>query len=146
MYNVIVHKRLWCYLCTLFTAVPSPPAVRINPYNGVALAGESFAVNCSVIPQEGIMYDSNTLTVMWSRDGGSPLPDGKSSGPLIFISPVLTSHGGLYTCTARLYISEAGVNVTETNTTVINIQSMKNILPRVYVVSLCLLHIYFSFF
>ena len=109
------------YLCALST-VPSPPTVMINPFNGVALAGASLRVFCSVIVQDGIMYN-NTLTVMWTRDdGGILLPVGESFGPLISFSSVRTSHGGQYTCTARLSIPEAGVDVSGANTTNISIQ------------------------
>ena len=113
-----------------FIAVPSPPVVRINPFNGVALAGESLTVNCSVIPQEGIMYNNNTISVLWSMGGGTPLPMEEDSGAMIFISSVRTSHGGRYTCTARLYIPEARVDVSGTNATAVNVQSMKKHNPN----------------
>ena len=140
MSSVIVHTRLWCYTYIFvyaFVAVPSPPVVRVNPFNSVTLtlAGESLTVICSVIPQNGIMYN-NTLTLMWTGDGGTPLPSGESFGPIIRLSPVHTSHGGEYTCTARLNIPEARVDVSGTNTTAINVQSMKTHY-QVYIVSIC---------
>ena len=93
----------------------------INPFNGVALAGVSLRVFCSVIVQDGIMNNNTALTVMWTRDdGGMLLPVGESFGPHIFLSPVHTSHGGQYTCTARLSIPEAGVDVSGANTTSIS--------------------------
>ena len=104
----------------LFIAVPFSPVVRINPFNRVALAGESLRVTCSVIPQEGIL--EGNLAVTWSRDGGVPLPSGESFGPMIFISSVRTSHGGEYICTARLNIPEAKVDISGTNTTSISIE------------------------
>ena len=95
----------------------------INPFNGVALAGASHRVFCSVIVQDGIMESNNTLTVMWTRgDGGMLLSVGESFGSHIFLSPVRTSHGGQYTCTTRLNIPEAGVDVSGANTTSISIQ------------------------
>ena len=109
-------------MCT-FPTVPSAPIVRINPFNGDVTAGGTLRVTCSLILQEGIMYNDDTLTTQWSRDG-TPLPAGESSGALIFISPVNTSHAGRYTCTARLNIPEAGVDISGTNTTSIVVQSM----------------------
>ena len=82
------------------------------------------------------MYNNNTLSVLWSMGGGMPLPMEEDSGAMIFISSVRTSHGGQYTCTARLNIPEARVDISETNTTAINVQSMKTHY-QVYIVSIC---------
>ena len=46
-------------------------------------------------------------------------------GPLsLYFSSLLTGYGGVYTCTARLSIPEAGVDISETNTTTVVVQSM----------------------
>lgn len=47
------------------------------------------------------------------------------SGPLsLSFSSLLTGYGGVYTCTARLSIPEAGVDISGTNTTIVVVQSM----------------------
>ena len=130
----------------LFVAVPSPPVVRINPFNTSALAGVALTVICSVIPQIGIMYNNTTLTLMWTGDGGTPLPSRESFGPIIHLSPVHTSHDGEYTCTARLNIPEARVDVSGTNTTAINVQSMKNTLSSAHCIYLLITRTSLLFF
>ena len=124
-------------MCT-FPTVPSAPVVRINPFNGDVTAGRTLRVLCSLILQEGIIYN-DTLTTQWTRDG-SPLPAGENSGALIFISRVNTSHAGRYTCTARLNIPEAGVDISGTNTTSVVVQSMlRDLLSYMQVIHACII-------
>ena len=103
----------------LFISVPSPPSVKISPFNSVGLAGQTYRLTCLVIPPNGI---NRTISVMWTRDGMA-LPSGESSGSIINIRSLSTSHGGRYTCSARLTIPEAGVDVSGENTTSIIVQS-----------------------
>ena len=64
-----------------------------------------------------------TPTLAWSRDG-MELVVGAASGSLsLTFSPLTTSHGGMYMCTARLTIPLAGVDVTGNNATNVRIQS-----------------------
>ena len=50
---------------------------------------------------------------------------GVSSGLLsLSFSSLLTSYGGVYTCTSRLYIRRTGVDVSGTNMTTVVVQSM----------------------
>ena len=118
---------LFMYNCFL-PAVPSAPVLRVNPFNSVISAGLTLRVVCSLIPQEGIIYSNDTLTTLWTRDG-MPLPSGESLGPLIVISAVNTNHAGQYTCTTRLNIPEAGVDISGTNTTSISVRSMFDTFP-----------------
>ena len=66
-----------------------------------------------------------------------PLPSRESFSGLITLFSVYTSYAGQYTCTARLNIPEAEVDVSGTNTTSIVVQSMKiqyehyRILPKI---------------
>ena len=66
-----------------------------------------------------------------------PLPSRESFSGLITLFSVHTSYAGQYTCTARLNIPEAEVDVSGTNTTSIVVQSMKiqyehyRILPKI---------------
>ena len=80
------------------------------------MAGQPLTLTCSATVQEGIDV-SPTLT--WTKDGVE-----QSSGSVLTFDRLLTSHGGVYTCTARLNIPEAGVDVYRTNTTTIVVQSM----------------------
>ena len=97
-----------------------PPTVSIAPYNNsvIAQAGQPFTLTCSASTQ-GV---SAMPTLMWIRDGDI-LPIESGSGPLdLSFSPLHTSDGGPYTCTAILNIPEAGVDVSGTNTTNIFVQ------------------------
>ena len=93
--------------------------MRINPFNSLALAGQSFRLTCSALPQEGV---GGTVTLTWTRNDMELPAANESSGALVSISPVLTSHGGQYTCTARLTFPEAGIDISGANTTSISIQ------------------------
>ena len=85
------------------------------------MAGDPLSLTCSATVQEGI---SGTPTFRWSRDDGA-LPDDVNHTPPFLSFPSLhTSHGGRYTCTARLSILEAGVDVSDTNSVNVSIQSM----------------------
>ena len=83
------------------------------------MAGLPLTLTCSATVQECIDV-SPTLT--WTRDGVE-----QSSGLDLTFDRLLTSHGGVYTCTARLNIPEAGVDVYGTNTTTVVVQSMFNL-------------------
>ena len=109
-----------CYYCAnFFTTAPSPPSVSIALSSSIAVAGQPLTRTCSASVQDGI---SGTPTLIWTRNG-MELPGEGSSGSLSF-SPLHTSHGGVYTCIARLTIPEAGVDVSGTDTIAIVVQSM----------------------
>ena len=91
----------------------------IAPSSIIVVAGQPFTRTCSASVQDGI---SGTPTLIWTRNGIELSGEG-SSGSLSF-SPLRTSHGGVYTCTARLTIPEAGVDVSGTDTITIVVQSM----------------------
>ena len=80
------------------------------------MAGQSLTLTCSATVQEGI---SGSPTLMWTKGGVQ-----QSTGSSLTFDPLLTSHGGVYTCTARLTISEAGVDVSGLNATIVRVQSM----------------------
>ena len=95
---------------------PPPPTVRIFHSISLAMAGESLTLTCSATVQEGI---GGSPTLMWSRGAIQ-----QSTGSSLTFDPLLTSHGGVYTCTARLTIPEAGVDVSGLNATTVRVQSM----------------------
>ena len=106
--------------CTHSTAPAAPTVSVVHSSNGSILAGEQLILTCSATVQEGTM-GSPILT--WSRDGVELSAEASSNSLLLRFSPLLTSHGGVYMCTARLAIPEAGVDVTGTNTTAVRVQS-----------------------
>ena len=85
------------------------------------MAGESLTLTCSTSIQEGI-NGSSTLT--WTRDSIEQPGEDRSGFLSLSLIPLHTSHGGVYICTARLTIPEAGVDVSESNMTTITVQSM----------------------
>ena len=106
---------------TTFSIAPLPPIVSIVPRSNVPImAGQSLTLTCSAVLQEGI---SGNPTLMWTRDIDG-VADFIVPGSLLTFEPLLTSHGGVYTCTARLTIPEAGVDVSEVNATTVYVQSM----------------------
>lgn len=106
----------------LFSPDPSPPVVNIIFSNSTVIAGQLLTLTCSATVQEGIR---GTPTLTWSREGFDDLPiETTSSPPLLTFPSLHTSHGGQYTCTARLNIPDAGVAVSGSNTTNVSVQSM----------------------
>ena len=104
-----------------FFSDPSHPVVSIVHSSDSVMAGEPLTLTCSATIQEGI---SGTPTFTWSRDGDA-LPDDVNDAPPLLTFPSLrTSHGGRYTCTARLSIPEAGVDVSGTNSANVSVQSI----------------------
>ena len=86
------------------------------------MAGQPLTLTCFVTLQEGIR---GTPVLTWTREGFDNLPSEAASAPPLLTFPTLrTSHGGQYTCTARLSIPEAGVDVPGTMSANISIQSM----------------------
>ena len=84
--------------------------------SGPFIAGQSLALTCSATVLEG---SSGSPTLTWTRGGVQ-----QSTGSRLTFSSLLTSHSGVYTCTARLTIPEAGVDVSGLNTTNVSVQSM----------------------
>ena len=93
--------------------------MRISPVNSLETAGRPLSLNCSASIQDGI---SGTATLTWTRvDDVLPI-EATSEPPLLSFSSLRTNHGGKYTCTARLFIPEAGVDVSGDNTASISVQ------------------------
>ena len=84
------------------------------------MAGQTLTLTCSASLQQDV---NGSPTLMWTRDGVEQPGEASSDSLSLSFSPLLTSHGGVYTCTARLTIPEAGVDVSETNTTIVTVQS-----------------------
>ena len=84
-------------------------------------AGEPLTLTCSATVQEGI---GGTPTLMWTKNGTVLNGEERSGSLSLSFSPVLISHAGDYTCTVRLTISEAEVDVSGTNTASIFVRGM----------------------
>ena len=91
-----------CYL--LYSALPAP-VVNIS-FSGDSTAGEEYSLQCSasvvaglvVLPELKIVFPNSTeISVM------------NSSSLDYMFSPLRTSDGGQYTCTATVNIPRAGI-------------------------------------
>ena len=102
-------------------AVPSPPNVSIDPFNHLEMAGQPLILNCSASIQEGIR---GTPELTWTREDASLSSDVTPSPPLLSFPSLRTSHAGRYTCSARLTIPEAGVDLFGDSTTNVSIRCM----------------------
>ena len=96
------------------TAPPIPVVVIVPTSSDSAVAGESLKLTCSatVVPDNLIIDPILT----WSRPGVDQIGVEESietaSNLSLTFSPLYTSHGGVYVCSARLTNPEAGVDVT----------------------------------
>ena len=105
--------------------VPPEPSVSIMS-SGPSTAGLPHSLTCSVIVVPGLVAGP---TLTWEGRGvgqdGVELSGEASSSPLsLSFTQLLTSHGGVYTCTASLTISEARVDISGSNMTTVAVQSM----------------------
>ena len=108
-------------MCTISPhTAPSPPTVSIVHSSSSVMAGQPLTLTCSASLQQGIV---GSPTLLWTRDGVDQPGEASSDSLSLSFSPLLTSHGGVYTCTARLTIPDARVDVTGTNMTTITVQS-----------------------
>ena len=101
------------------------PSVSITS-TGPSTGGLAHNLICLATVVPGLV-SNHTLT--WEGPGinqpGVELIGEVLSGPLsLSFSSLLTGYGGVYTCTARFSIPEAGVDISGTNTTVVVVQSM----------------------
>ena len=101
---------------SFFLAAPTPPVVSISPFNPVAIAGDPLSLICSASIQEGIRGISQ---LTWTRKSGALPNDATSFAPFLNFSSLHPSYGGDYTCSARLIIQEADVDISGSNTTII---------------------------
>ena len=96
--------------------------MSIDPFNRLETAGQPLTLNCSASIQEGIR---GTPELTWTREDASLSSDVTSDPPLLSFPSLWTSHAGRYTCTARLNIPEAGVDIPGDRTTNVSIQCIK---------------------
>ena len=100
-------------VCFLPLAAPPDPVVMISS-SGSSTAGQTLTLTCSVVLLAGLV-PSASVSFMWSTG---------DNGPNLTLPSLLISQGGVYTCTARLTIPEAGVDVTGSNSINVVVQSV----------------------
>ena len=103
--------------------LPTAPllAISIAHSSSSVMAGQPLTLTCSTSVQEGV---NGSLSVTWTKDDLEQPGEVRSGSVSLHLTPLHTSHSGVYTCTARLIIPEVGVDVTESNMTTVTIQSM----------------------
>ena len=113
----------------VLVTTPPPPVVTIVNSSSSASAGMSFNLTCSAVAMPDNLIGRPTLR--WEgpgvgQEGVEEISEGDAL--ILSLSALRTSHSGVYTCTARLMISEAQVDVSGSSMTVLTVQSMSVIL------------------
>ena len=99
-------------MCGILVSALPPPGVNMT-FSGYSIAGQTYTLQCSasvvaglvVLPDMKIVSPNSTVISVMNS----------SSVEYVF-SPLRTSHGGKYTCTATVNIHQAGI--TDRNTSV----------------------------
>ena len=95
-----------------------PPNVTIS-FSGSSTAGQSYSLNCSAAVVPDLVTEPHVQLVF----PNSNIAEGSSSVEQSF-SPLRTSDGGQYTCTATVNIPQAGIdNLSSTITETVTVQS-----------------------
>ena len=83
-----------------------PPIVTISP-SGDSTAGQSYSLQCSASVVAGLVVQPDLVLV--APDGSEVASQMNTSSLSHTLSPLRTSDGGQYTCTATVTIPEAGI-------------------------------------
>ncbi|KAL5486722.1 hypothetical protein EMCRGX_G019239 [Ephydatia muelleri] len=105
-----------------------PPVVTTSSY-GSTIAGSVYSLVCMVKVVDGLVVVPD---VMWMKDGGvlvngtnttltRTVLGGNSNLNLTF-NPLLTSHGGQYTCVAAISVPQLSLSVTNSSTVTVSVQ------------------------
>ena len=105
------------------------PVVTTSSY-GNSIAGSVYTLVCMVKVVDGQV---DVPDVVWMKDGGvlvngtnttltRTVSGGNSTLNLTF-NPLLTSHGGQYTCVATISILQLSLNVTNSSAVTVSVQS-----------------------
>ena len=81
-------------------------------------AGQSLSVKCMFQMTDNLIKPPS---VQWVNSSGSVQSDTNT----LSFSPLLTSHGGEYTCTVTINITELNILLTSEGTTRITVQSKR---------------------
>ena len=104
--------------------MPPAPTVNIVASSDLTYVGESLNLVCSAMVVPSDLISDPILT--WSGSGVDQSSTQLSREALslsLSFSSLYTSQGGVYVCTARLAIPEAGVDVMATQEITVNTQS-----------------------
>ena len=123
-------------MCGILVSALPPPSVTIT-FSGYSIAGQTYTLQCSagvvdglvVLPDMKIVSPNSTVISVMNS----------SSVEYVF-SPLKTSHGGQYTCTATLNIPQAGITDLTTSATETIIVVCKYILLQHYF-HYCTMHV-----
>ena len=95
-------------------------------------AGESYTLTCTVEVVERLTVtpdvewldpDNNTITTGGDITVGSPQRSGTTTTLTLTFNPLLTSHGGEYTCRANITIEDISVDITGSDSFEVIVQS-----------------------
>ena len=103
-----------------------PPVVTSSSY-GSTIAGLVYSLQCMVKVVDGLVVVPD---VVWMKDGGvlvngtnttltRTMSGGNSTLNLTF-NPLLTSHGGQYTCVATISIPQLSLSITNSDVSVLS--------------------------
>ena len=118
--------------CVLSTPDLPQPEVRVES-DGDSTAGENFSLQCTVETVEGVRPED--ISIQWTGPDGGQISSGDNivigelttdgtvtTGSLQF-SPLRTSDRGQYTCTGRVAASSVVVDVSNSDSIVVNVTS-----------------------
>ena len=107
-----------CVFSIIFFSALPPPNVIIS-FSGSSTAGQSYSLQCSATVVPDLVTEPHVQLVF----SDSTIVNGSSSVEQSF-SPLRTSDGGQYTCTATVKIPRAGIdNLSNTVTETVTVQS-----------------------
>ena len=127
-------------------ALPLPIVSIIT--EGSFLAGENFTVTCIA----SVVAESVIVVTSWTDREGNPLqPDatimsGSNTSLALMFSPLFTSHGGQYVCTATISIVELSIQRTNSMPLEITVQSKVLVFLRIFPRNVVLMMFLFNLF
>ena len=107
-----------CSVCLLPSLSDLPPPNVTISFSGSSTAGQSYSLNCSATVVPGLVTEPDVQLVF----SDSTKAEGSSSVEQSF-SPLRTSDGGQYTCTATVNIPQAGIANSSSTTETVTVQS-----------------------
>eukprot|EP00731_Ephydatia_muelleri_P018724 Em0011g764a len=107
-----------------------PPVVTTSSY-GSTIAGSVYSLVCMVKVVDGLVV---VLDVVWMKDEGvlvngtnitlTRTVSGGNSTLNLTLNPLLTSHGGQYTCVATISVPQLSLSVTNSSAVTVSVQTL----------------------
>ncbi len=118
----------------VFILVPDPPQVRISS-SGSTTAGEMYAVTCDVSLNQNLRQ---APVIQWVGPSGLVLDDNSledlllstaspSTSLTLSFTPLHTSHAGSYVCRAIVMDTDANLQISSNNTSIITIDGRRQL-------------------